>query len=113
MNLQDVCTLIGCTVHWAPEGWESRNAGTVFAGDLMSDVLVNEGEATLLITGLNSEQVIRTADIVDACAVVLVSNKTPQKTLVSLAEETAIPLFSTPLSLYRCCAVLGNFENGA
>ena len=113
MKLEDVSRLLGCTVHCAPEGWESRKTGAVYAGDLMSDVLVNEGDAALLLTGLNSEQVIRTADIVDACGVVLINNKVPQKALIALAEETSIALLSSPLSMYRACGILGNFENGA
>ncbi|MBN2510517.1 MAG: hypothetical protein JXB03_09575 [Spirochaetales bacterium] len=112
MKLGDVVKLLGCSVHNEPPGWQEREAGAVFAGDLMSDVLVHEGEATLLLTALNSDQVIRTADIVDACGVILVNNKIPQKSIIALAAETGMPLFSSPLSLYRCCADLGNAGSG-
>ena len=110
MKLNTVSDALSCTVHFGPEGWESKEAAGVAAGDLMSDVLVQEGVNTLLVTALNSDQVIRTADIVEAAAVLMVSGKTPQKSVIQLAVESGMPLLSTSLSMYRACGILSSLE---
>ena len=47
---------------------------------------------TLLLTGLVSTQVIRTAIVADLCGVVFVRGKKPGKEILSLAEESKIPV---------------------
>ncbi|MEM5948459.1 DRTGG domain-containing protein [Spirochaetia bacterium 38H-sp] len=87
------------------EDKEIRCSGIV-ASDLMSDVLVQHQEGFLLITGLVSEQVVRTATIVGAPVVVFVCNKKPQQKIIELAEEEGIILLSTGLSTYQACVNL-------
>jgi predicted transcriptional regulator len=45
---------------------------TAFAADLMSDVLAFAKPDSLLLTGLTNPQVVRTADILDITAIILV-----------------------------------------
>jgi len=72
----------------------------VCAADLLSDVLAFTQTGTLLLTGLIHGQVIRTAEMLDLAAVVVVRGKQPSKEMIDLAWEKNIPLFSTPLNMY-------------
>lgn len=69
--------------------------------DLMSDLLVYCRTGSLLLTGLVNYQVIRTAEVLDAAAVVMVRGKTPLPETVKLAEELHIPLLTTKYILFE------------
>jgi predicted transcriptional regulator len=73
---------------------------TVGAADLLSDVLALSKPGTLLLTGLVSTQVIRTAIVADLCGVVFVRGKKPGEEILSLAREAGIPVLGTPLRMF-------------
>ncbi len=77
-----------------------------FASDLMSDVLAFATEGSLLLTGLTNAQVIRTAEMLDICAVLFVRGKRPQPEAVQLAAAKGIPLLTTPYILFETCGRL-------
>ena len=72
MTLQEIVKELDAAVLHAPEGWEERTVESVIASDLISDILVCEGEEQLLLTSLTSVQMVRTADLIGAVAIVLV-----------------------------------------
>ncbi len=78
------------------------------ASDLMSDVLAFGKPGILLLTGLSNAQSIRTADIIEAKAVVYVRGKRPAPEGVALAEEKGIPVLSTRHMMYTACGLLFN-----
>jgi predicted transcriptional regulator len=78
----------------------------VVVSDLMSDVLVSNHESFILVTSLNSEQVVRTADIVDAAAIVLTNGKKPQSALRTLARTHGIPVIATAFTTFDACRAL-------
>jgi hypothetical protein len=78
----------------------------VAAGDLMSDILVMDYENVLIVTSLNSDQTLRTADMVGARGVLLANDKVPFESLKALAQEQDITLLATPLRLFEACAAL-------
>lgn len=92
----------------APPGWEKREVGGVFASDLISDILVTEGESILLLTSLLSDQVLRTADVIGAVAVVLVNHKHIPAALGKTAAKQGLPLFHTSLPKFESCVRLGH-----
>lgn len=77
-----------------------------FAADLMSDVLAFAREGSLLITGLNSDQTIRTAAIKHLIAVVLIQGKEITPDMLEAARDEGIALYQTPLSKYETCGIL-------
>jgi len=83
-----------------------------FAGgsDLMSDVLAFGKPGILLLTGLSNAQSVRTANIIDAKAVVYVRGKKPDKMGIELAKEKGLPLLSTKFMMYTACGLL--FSHG-
>ena len=83
-----------------------------FAGgsDLMSDVLAFGKPGLLLLTGLTNTQSVRTANIIDATAIVYVRGKKPDEEGIRLAKEMNIPLLCTKLMMYQACGIL--YKNG-
>jgi len=77
-----------------------------FAADLMSDVLAFACPGSLLLTGLTTDQTIRTAAIKQLSAVFIIQGKQAGSDMVEAALEEQVPLFRTPLSKYEACGLL-------
>ena len=86
------------------------------AADLMSDVLAFNIEGTsILLSGLTTPQVLRTAEVAGISAIVLVRGKNPSQQVIDLAEELSIPLILCKHSMYKSCGILfgaGLADNG-
>lgn len=80
------------------------------AADLMDDVLAAAAKGCVLLTGVTTDHVMRTAKIVGVGAVVIVRGKTPPKEFVAMAESFDIPLMVTDYSLFVACGRL--YMNG-
>lgn len=76
------------------------------ASDLMSDVLAFGQPGILLLTGLSNSQSVRTADIIEAKAIIYVRGKKPDKQGIKIATEKGIPILSTKLMMYKACGLL-------
>ena len=83
-----------------------KEINTCGASDLMSDILAGLSEGCILLTGLTTVQVIRTAMVAGVGAVVFVRGKTPPKEVIDLAEGQALPLISSPYSMFVSCGRL-------
>jgi len=84
----------------------SIKVAAVGAADLLSDVLATSRSGTLLLTGLVSTQVIRTAIVADLCGVVFVRGKKPGDEILALAKESRIPVLATPLKMFEAAGRL-------
>lgn len=74
--------------------------------DLMSDVLASAEPGAVLLTGLCTAQVIRTALMADVAAVVIVRGKTPPPDVIALANEENVPLISSQYGTFELCGRL-------
>jgi predicted transcriptional regulator len=83
-----------------------KDIDTCGASDLMSDILAGLSEGSILLTGLTTVQVIRTAMVAGVGAVVFVRGKTPSQEVIDLAREQALPLISSPYSMFVSCGRL-------
>lgn len=84
----------------------SIRVARVGAADLLSDVLATSQTGTLLLTGLVSTQVIRTAVVADLCGVVFVRGKKPGEDILELARESKIPVLTTPLKMFEAAGLI-------
>ena len=107
MNIFEIVKTLDGTL--VAGGDSDRTVGTVVANDLMSDVLLNDGEDILLLTSLASDQAIRTANIVGAMAVVVHNAKPLPQTMCQVADTLGIPLIGSPLSKYDSCVRIYKF----
>jgi predicted transcriptional regulator len=76
------------------------------ASDLMSDILAALSEDSMLLTGLTTVQVIRTAMVAGVGAVVFVRGKKPPPEVIAMAEAQGLPLISSPYSMFVSCGRL-------
>ena len=83
-----------------------REIGTCGASDLMSDILAGLSEGSILLTGLTTIQVIRTAMVAEVGAVIFVRGKLPPQEVIDLAKEHQLPLLSSPYSMFVSCGRL-------
>ncbi|MGD9568479.1 MAG: DRTGG domain-containing protein [Sedimentibacter sp.] len=77
-----------------------------FASDLMSDVLAYANSESLLVTGLNNSQVIRTAEMMDMNTVLFVRGKKPCKEILDLAKENSKTVLATDYTMFKTCGLL-------
>jgi predicted transcriptional regulator len=88
------------------DGLLEKDIDTCGASDLMSDILAGLSEGCILLTGLTTVQVIRTARVAEVGAVVFVRGKTPPQEVIDLAHEQELPLISSPYSMFVSCGRL-------
>ena len=105
MKLREIKELLDAEVIW---GEDLLDEEIKFAGgsDLMSDVLAFGKPGILLLTGLSNTQSVRTADIIEAKAIVYVRGKKPDKGGIELAIIKKIPMLSTKNMMVRTCGIL-------
>lgn len=96
---------------WIVEGNPDTIFRDVVVSDLMSDVLVAESEDFLLVSSLTSDQVVRTAHIVDAVALLISNGKRPQPSMISLATQQGVPVIGSDLATFDVCRMLAGCKD--
>ncbi len=89
-----------------PEPDLEREVSGAFASDLMSDVLRFDLNHGLLVTGLANPQVVRTAEIADAAAILMVRGKDPNPETTTLANQVGMPILGTAMTMFEACGRL-------
>ena len=107
MKFDDIVEALNARVITKSTTFDDCVAESVIVSDLMSDVLMMEKPAPLLVTSLSSDQVIRTASMVDAAGVLMAQNKPLPDKVAKLAEELDITLLHTSLAKFESCVLLG------
>jgi predicted transcriptional regulator len=105
MDLRDLITTIDGKLITKPTNLNREIKGG-FGADLMSDVLASIQPEAVLLTGLCNPQVVRTAQMADVSAIVLVRGKWPPAETIRLANEENVPLISTPYGMFEVCGRL-------
>ena len=83
-----------------------REVHAACGSDLMSDVLAFVKNQSVLLTGLLNPQVVRTAEMMDMCCIVMVRGKMPDENLINLAGDNDIVLMTTKHPMYSACGRL-------
>ena len=104
MRLEEVKNLLGAETLWPCD--LSVEIESVGAADLMSDVLALGWPGMLLLTGLANMQAVRTAAVADIKAIVFVRGKRPAQAVIDLAQQSGIPLLSTPMIMFDAAGLL-------
>ena len=100
MTLREVKEILEAEVIVGEDQLE-KEVKTAFSADLMSDVLAFATAGSLLLTGVTNPQVVRTAEILDIAAIVMVRGKRPSQETIQLARELRIPILSTRYILFE------------
>lgn len=105
MKLEEIIQLIDGTLHVENARLDYDIKGGCGA-DLMSDVLASIQPDAVLLTGLCNPQVVRTAQMADIRAVILVRGKMPPPETIELAIQENIPLITSPFGMFEICGRL-------
>lgn len=110
MKLSEVVKILEATVLVGEECLDNE-ISSVAATDLMSDLLKNNRDQALLLTGLCNIHAVRSAFIAGVAAVAIVRGKKPTSEMIEHARGHGLALLTTPLNLYSSCGRL--FSKGA
>ncbi len=99
MKLADIVVTLEAT-YLSDADYLDKEVFKCGSSDLMSDILAGLSEGSILVTGLTTVHVIRTAKVAGVEAVVFVRGKTPPQEVIDLAREKGIPLLATPYSMF-------------
>lgn len=100
MTLKEVKEILDAEVFVGHDQLEME-VRTAFGADLMSDVLAFAKSGSLLLTGLTNPQIVRTSDVLDIAAIIIVRGKRPLPETIQLVEELQIPILSTKYILFE------------
>ena len=92
------------------EDWLDSEIESVAASDLLSDVLATAKHNFLLLTGLTTPQVVRTAELMGSVGVIFVRGKYPPQEAIGMANVHNVPLLCTKLDMFECCGRLTGFS---
>ncbi|MCU0104687.1 hypothetical protein N7603_03360 [Acholeplasma vituli] len=113
MKLIEIMDLMEAKTY-TPSLMKDKDINFAFCSDLMSDALVIMNsvkdpkilEHTILITGLATQQSIRTAEMLDVDVVLLVRGKIPSEKVIMLAHEANVMLLTTETTMFNASGVL-------
>lgn len=83
-----------------------KDVHSIFACDLISEMLLYVTPKTLVITSLTNIHVVHSAHVMDAVGVVFVGGKRPDSTVIANSKMSDIPLFTTNHQIFECCGRL-------
>ena len=106
LKLCEIAKLIGADVLAGADKLSSTDVGMACGADLMSDVLAFCHESALLLTGLTSPQVVRSAEVAGLSGIVFVRGKRPSDDVIELANALGIPLLATEFPMFETCGML-------
>ena len=105
MKMKEILTLLGGRLLCgAPQ--DDHEFTTVFASDMMSDVLAFSKDHSVLLTGLCNPQVIRTAEMLDIVCIIFVRGKKPDESMLEMARERDLVVLATGHRMFSSCGML-------
>ena len=103
VTLKKVAEVLEAQVVSGQEGL-GRTVKQACGSDMMSDVLAYAKEDFVLLTG--NIQVVRTADVSDAAALIFVRDKHPEQEVLLAAKDKGIPVLYTRYTMFEACGRL-------
>ena len=109
MILKDIAKLLNAKVICG-ESRLDEDYSSVFASDLMSDILTLEEYNPLIVTGLCTIQTIRTCEMGNLSVIIFVRKKKASPEIIELAEDNDMVLMECDYSMFKACGIL--YQNG-
>lgn len=105
MKLREISELLNAKVLCGQDRLDEEHE-TVFASDLMSDVLTLGDYNPVILTGLCNMQTIRTCEMGNLDVIVLVRKKKATEEMIEEAEEEGMVLMECDYSMFKACGIL-------
>ena len=106
MKLGNILHIINGKLAYNGENFKERDYYYAIASDLMSNVLLEAAETSILITSLVNAQVIRASEMMNITCIVLTCGKKVTDVMVDLAKTRKIALVETPHTTFNVCGIL-------
>ncbi len=106
MKIQEIADLVSAEIICDQSVCRDRDIEYSVAADLMSEVMVDTKDGSLVVTGLINPQVIRTAEMMNVFAVLFVRGKEIPEQILQLAEDREVTVLRTPLTMFETCGRL-------
>ncbi len=107
MKIGEICRILDAKVLCGQELMDTE-VSSACGSDMMSDVLAFVKNHAILLTGLLNPQTVRTAMMMDMKCIIFVRGKTPDESMVSLAQDNGIVMMTTDFRMYTACGLLYN-----
>lgn len=105
MKIEEIIEVLGAKL-LVGEALLAEEVDYGYSCDLMSDVLAFVQNNVLLLTGLIHPQVIRTAEMLDIKAILIVRGKKPSEEVLRMAKMRDIAIIATRHSLFTASGLL-------
>ncbi len=105
MKIKQIISILKCDILNMDCGMDVV-VDSVYATDLMSDVLANCKSGSLLLTILPNLQSVRAAEMTEVTVVCYVSGRLPKPEALAHGKNKRLTLLTTEFSMYRACSLL-------
>ena len=109
MKLQEIVDVLQAEVVSSADNMDAE-VQTACGSDMMSDVLAFAKNQSVFLAGLMNPQVVRTAEMMDMCAVIFVRGKNVDESITALASQKGISILKTNFTMFTACGLL--YQNG-
>ena len=106
MDIAKIMETVDAEILFGAENFNELDITKAVAADLMSEVMLDTEEGSLIITGLINPQVIRSAEMLDVYAVLFVRDKSIPANILELAADRGVTVLRTPLTMFEACGQL-------
>lgn len=106
MELKEILRLIKGRLLYETEGILEREYEYAVASDLMSNVMLDTVDDSILITSLVNPQVIRASEMMNITCIIITCGNTVTDTMMELAENRNIALVETEDTTFTVCGKL-------
>lgn len=106
MKLREIIELLSVELVYEPEEKNTENIVYAVAADLMSDIMLDTRDGSVLITGLMNQQVIRTAEMVNSHTIIFVRGKEIPPGVIELAKDKKITVLRSDCTMFETCGKL-------
>lgn len=105
MKVREIMSLLDAELLTGEENLDIE-ISSACGSDLMSDVMAYVKENVLLLTGLVSPQVVRTAEMMDIKVITFVRGKVLPQNIIDLATEKGMTVLRTKNPMFISCGKL-------
>lgn len=104
MNISELEKKMSCSSLW--EGYQDRKIEDGYTSDLLSDVMGNAPDDSLLMTIQAHKNTVAVASLAGISGILLCSNRPAPEDMIEAAREEDIPLFRCEHSQYQASWML-------
>ena len=106
MNINEIAKTVSAEILFESSVCHEKDIQYAVAADLMSEVMLGTVDGSLIVTGLMNPQVIRTAEMMNATAVLFIRGKKIPEQVMELAQDRDVTILSSRCTMFEACGLL-------